>query len=161
VKKKPSRKAGNGKGPRKGAGPGVKKKKKEKPRKPAITALACRGAVGERKLGEIRAAMGNGIDLSMVTLVCSGQIRTGFLLSALEAGADGVCVFACPEDGCRYQSGSGASREIVQKTKGLLGTLGLSGERVERFEFSPKETRTPSGDLGAYAERIRELGKLP
>jgi coenzyme F420-reducing hydrogenase delta subunit len=127
--------------------------------KPVVTAFVCRACAGSEQRKTIRDVLGRLTRLTVVDLVCSGQMRTGFFLAALEGGADGVCLFACPIDQCRYREGSQASLARFQKTKALLDSVGVHPERVARFSSTPRHARTWAAELTAFAETLVSLGK--
>lgn len=56
-------------------------------------------------------------------------------MKAFEAGADVVCVLACPEDGCHYLEGSQRLRRRAEYVRTLLDELGLGGERLMVFDL--------------------------
>ncbi|MCZ7565349.1 MAG: hydrogenase iron-sulfur subunit [Burkholderiales bacterium] len=45
-------------------------------------------------------------DTGVVSLLCTGQLPPSFIDYALRAGADGVVVTGCAEDGCYYRHGN-------------------------------------------------------
>jgi len=127
--------------------------------KPVVTAFVCRACAGSEQRKTIHDVLGRLTRLTVVDLVCSGQMRTGFFLAALEGGADGVCLFACPIDRCRYRDGSEASLARFLKTQALLDSVGVHPERVARFSSTPRHARTWAAELEAFAETLVSLGK--
>jgi hypothetical protein len=65
-----------------------------------------------------------------IAVPCSGKLQPEHLLKAFEAGADGVCVLACAEDGCHYLEGSRRMSRRAAYVRALLNELGLDGERL-------------------------------
>ncbi len=125
-----------------------------------IAAFMCRACAGKGLEESVRRALGGKFEVDVVRLVCSGQLRTGFLLAALEGGADAAVLFACPEDGCRYGKGSGASLARIEKARRLLESLGISGGRIGRFETSAMAPAGLDGPLAEFASKVEALGAL-
>ena len=67
---------------------------------------------------------------------CSGRIETLYLLKALESGADGVVVFACHEENCRYLQGNLRLKSRVGYAKQIMAKIGLEPERLEIFHLA-------------------------
>jgi len=143
---------------RKGGGKGRKKGKAAPAWKPAITAFVCRACAGREQRAAIASRLGKGTALTVHELVCSGQLRTGFVLEALDAGADGVAVFGCPPEACRYGVGAAASLERVDKARRLLASVGIAPGRVARIPVSPKDSRTPGDEVETFLAEVMRLG---
>ena len=142
---------------RKGGAKG-RKKKAAAAWKPAITAFVCRACAGQEQRASIETRLGKSTALTVHDLVCSGQVRTGFLLEAIDAGADGVALFGCPAGQCRYGEGADASVERVGKARRLLESVGIAPDRVARIPVSPKDSRTPGSDVESFLEGLVALG---
>jgi coenzyme F420-reducing hydrogenase delta subunit len=51
-------------------------------------------------------------------------------MKAFDLGADGVAIFACPENQCHYINGSKKAEERIEYLKKSLDVLGIGGERL-------------------------------
>jgi F420-non-reducing hydrogenase iron-sulfur subunit len=60
-------------------------------------------------------------------------------MKAFDEGADGVLVFACPEDQCHYIDGSKKAEERIRYMKKTLDVLGIGSERMEVFHINSCE----------------------
>jgi len=61
---------------------------------------------------------------------CSGRLEPVHLLKALEEFADAAYVITCPEGACRYFEGNKRAKKRVERTRKIIGSIGLEGERV-------------------------------
>jgi len=100
---------------------------------PFIVVLCCRFAVGTEEMGAPVVSRGwKGV--RFVRLACGASIHPGMILSAIEEGASGVLLVTCPEDRCRFETGSRTATEAAVLTRGLLQTIGLKPERIRHVE---------------------------
>jgi coenzyme F420-reducing hydrogenase delta subunit len=103
-----------------------------------------------------------------VRVPCTGKLQPEHLLKAFEAGADLVCVVACDEANCHYLEGSRRAKRRIAYVQGMLGELGLGGERLLLFHLpgSSREDMALGCGCGAdgaaatdgrIAERLKAL----
>ena len=62
---------------------------------------------------------------------CSGKMDAQYLLHALEGGARGVCVVACPKGECELAQGNYRAEVRVGTIQRLLTEIGMEPERIE------------------------------
>jgi len=67
---------------------------------------------------------------------CSGKMDGQYLLHALEGGARGLCVVACPKGECRLSQGNYRAELRVQTVRRLLEEIGLPPEMARFIHFS-------------------------
>ncbi len=75
--------------------------------------------------------------LRVVALPCGGRAETGYILKALDKGADAVMIFACYEGNCKYVRGNIRAEKRVHYLKGRLEQLGLSPDRIVFCPVAP------------------------
>ena len=97
-------------------------------------------------------------NLELVPVPCSGRIETLYLLKALESGADGVVVFACYEENCRYLQGNVRLKGRVDYAKQIMAKIGLEQERLEIFHVATNSGVKFSEFLMQKADQLRLLG---
>jgi len=90
-------------------------------------------------LGKYQVPGREGVDFHVVAMPCSGMTREVHLLRALEAGADAVIVFVCPEGQCRYLEGNIRAGKRVAKVKKLLDEIGLGSGRLNIYRIQPQD----------------------
>jgi F420-non-reducing hydrogenase iron-sulfur subunit len=96
------------------------------------------------------------------TVPCSGKMDGQYLLHALEGGACGLCIIACPKGECHLGQGNYRAEIRLRTIRRLLGEAGLEPERAELLHCSPNDSPELFDDLlrGAV-ERICSLGESP
>lgn len=100
-------------------------------------------------------------NIRIIKVPCTGKVDVIHLLTAFEAGADGVFVVGCIEGDCHYVEGNLFAKKRVNRVKAILDKVGIGGQRLEMFNLS-------AGMGGRFAEvaqemtdRIRALGPSP
>lgn len=99
--------------------------------------------------------------LELVPVPCSGRIETLHLLKALEDGANGVVVFACHEENCRYLKGNVRLKGRVEYARQILAKIGLQQERLEIFRLATNSGVKFAEILTQKADQLGQLGPNP
>ena len=126
--------------------------------KPEITVFYCINAFSEKAalpISEKGAAQ-----VKYVKMACSSMVKDLFILKAFESGADGVVVFACPEEACRYVEGSIRAAKRVFRVKEILNDIGLGSDRLSIFNTLPGDAGSFEKILKETAARLAEKGPL-
>jgi len=89
-------------------------------------------------------------DVRIIQVPCTGKVDLLHLLTAFEAGADGVFVAGCLEGDCHFVEGNLYAKKRVQRAKAILDTVGLGSGRLEMYNLS-------AGQGGRFAEIVREM----
>jgi coenzyme F420-reducing hydrogenase delta subunit len=100
-------------------------------------------------------------NVELVTIPCSGRIETLFFLKALEGGADGVVVFACHEENCRYLKGNLRLKGRVEYAKRIMAQIGLEQERLEIVHLATNNGVKFAEALCQKSEQLCRLGPNP
>ena len=97
---------------------------------PRIIAFCCRNSAYEA--GQMARMFGSTLPegLHMIMVPCAGKVDVDYLLTAFEAGADGVLVLACHKDNCKSQHGNTFAEWRVEDVKRMLSEIGLEKERL-------------------------------
>ena len=99
--------------------------------------------------------------LRLFPIPCSGRLEPLHLLKALEDFADASYIITCPEGTCRYFEGNLRAKKRVDRTKEMIKSIGLEGERIGIIVGS-KENPKPLIDLaGEIMERLVDLPPSP
>jgi coenzyme F420-reducing hydrogenase delta subunit len=122
---------------------------------PVIVAFACEGAAGYAS--EIAGQLGMKIpeNVRVLKVPCSGRLDALHLMKAFDQGADGVVIFACPEDQCHYIDGSKKAEERVAYLKKSLDVLGIGSERLNIYNVNSCEPDRFVKLASDFAEKIR------
>lgn len=93
---------------------------------------------------------------------CSGKMDAQYLLHALEGGARGVCVAACPKGECQLAQGNYRAEVRVGVIQRLLTEIGMEPERVELVHRQPDASFSDfEQQLRGAIWRICTLGESP
>ena len=126
--------------------------------KPDITVFYCINAFNEKtvlpfsKTGATR--------VKYVKMACSSMVKDVFILKAFESGADGVVVFICPEEACRYVEGSIRAAKRIARVKMILADIGLGMDRLSVYNTRPGDTETLEKILTEKAAGLAAKGPL-
>ncbi len=127
----------------------------EKRDEPVIVAFACEGAAGYA--AEIAGQLGMKMpeSIRILKVPCSGRLDALHLMKAFDQGADGVAIFACPEDQCRYIDGSKKAEERVASLKKTLDVLGIGGDRLVIYNVNSCEPDRLVNLAAKFADGVR------
>jgi len=89
---------------------------------------------------------------------CTGTVGTRHLLQALEGGADGVLLVACPEGNCHHLNGNLRAARRVAQARTLLEQAGLAPERLALVQLGVGHGQAFADAVSAMTERIKEIG---
>jgi coenzyme F420-reducing hydrogenase delta subunit len=126
--------------------------------RPEITVFYCINAFNEKTVlpfTETGAAK-----VKYVKMACSSMVKDIFILKAFESGADGVVVFICPEEACRYVEGSIRAAKRVARVKMILADIGLGMDRLSVYNTRPGDAETLAEILTKKAAGLAVKGPL-
>ncbi len=89
----------------------------------------CANSVTEAELQDLQRQLDTD-GLRTLSLPCSGKATIPYLLKALEKGADGVVLCACPESQCKHLEGNLRASKRAEAVDGLLDEIGFGKGRV-------------------------------
>jgi len=93
---------------------------------------------------------------------CSGKMDGQCLFHALEGGARGFCVVACPKGECHLAQGNYRAEIRVRTAQRLLKEIGMEPERAELLHGSAGDSPQQIEQLvRAAVGRICALGESP
>jgi F420-non-reducing hydrogenase iron-sulfur subunit len=99
-------------------------------------------------------------NLRIIRVMCSGRVEPGFVLKALEDGADGVLVAGCHPGDCHYQVGNYKTLRRMTLLKKMLAQFGIEPERFRLEWISASEANRFVEVVNEMTEQIRRLGPL-
>lgn len=103
--------------------------------------------------------MQSGVAVEVTELPCSGKTDVQYLFHAIEAGALGVLVVACPRGECRLAQGNYRAEIRVGMVQRLLAEIGLEPGRIGLLHCTP-EANLEALVRGAV-EQFCALGESP
>ena len=98
--------------------------------------------------------------LRPIRVMCSGRIDPGFVLTALNSGADGILLAGCHPGDCHYSEGNYLCLRRTLMLKKLLTEFGVDEERLRLEWISASEGEKYSRVSWELENKIRELGPL-
>jgi F420-non-reducing hydrogenase iron-sulfur subunit len=78
-----------------------------------------------------------GVQIRVREVPCSGKVDIQYMFHALEGGAAGLCLVACPKGECRLAQGNFRAIVRMKTVKRLLTEIGMEPGKVELLHFSP------------------------
>ena len=100
-------------------------------------------------------------NVKFVRMPCTGKTDIRYLLEALEQGADGVYLVACPIGNCHHVRGNERGLARLNRARKILKEIGLEEERLDMFFMSGSQARTFAQAAETMTERVRKLGRSP
>ncbi len=88
--------------------------------------------------------------VKVIRVNCLSRVHSGLILKAFELGADGVMLLGCESGGCHFGKDDEFSTKEYEKTRGVLGLLGLGGERLCLAHL-------PRGDGAGFVKQVTKL----
>ena len=127
--------------------------------RPEIVVLYCQHSVSETAGIAVAAEKVEGFSARPVMMTCSSKVQVPDVLKILDQGADGVEVVACPDEACRFLTGSRKAEKRIEYASRLLDEIRVGGERLG---FSRKSGLSAEGLMelaAARAEIVESLRK--
>jgi len=88
--------------------------------------------------------------VKVVRVSCLSRMHSGLILKAFELGADGVMLLGCNPGNCHFEIDAGLIEQEYEKTRNILGLLGLREERLAL-------TRLPGGDGPGFVKQVNDF----
>lgn len=96
-------------------------------------------------------------NVKLVKLSCLGRISLGLVLKAMELGAGGVLVVACPVEECHFESGALRAKEMVGQARKVLDLLGIDPRRLGLVEAPTGRDDLAVKQIDAFADSIGHI----
>jgi F420-non-reducing hydrogenase iron-sulfur subunit len=88
--------------------------------------------------------------VKIVRVSCLSRVHSGLILKAFELGANGVMLLGCNPGNCHFEIDAGLVEREYEKTRNILGLLGLREERLAL-------TRLPGGDGPGFVKQVNDF----
>jgi coenzyme F420-reducing hydrogenase delta subunit len=88
--------------------------------------------------------------VKVVRVSCLSRVHSGLILKAFELGVGGVMLLGCEPDSCYYERYDKFNVAEYEKTRGVLGLLGLGTERL-------KLARLPRCDGEGFVKQVTDF----
>jgi len=130
----------------------------DKRKKPLlITCFYCVNCLDDEDLLSLKPE--SDIDLKLIRLACSSQVKDVFLLRAFESGADEVLVCVCPQGACRYVQGNARAEKRIGRVQQILEGIGIGRCRLNVCQCSPNVEETKETLRKAFSDALQR-GKM-
>ena len=117
---------------------------------PRIVALLCNWCAYDGADAAGRARLDIPPQVREVRVMCSGQVDSGMVLSAFEAGAQGVMVLGCQPGDCHYKKGNVHAMKRMALLRAVLKPTRIDPRRL-RLDW------VSAGDGKRYTRVAREM----
>jgi F420-non-reducing hydrogenase iron-sulfur subunit len=101
----------------------------------------------------------DGVRVHVVVLPCSGKTDTQYLFHAIEGGALGLLVVACPPGECRLAQGNYRAEIRVRTVRRLLAEIGMEPDRAALVHCAKGDDLQRL--VRKAVEQFRALGESP
>jgi F420-non-reducing hydrogenase iron-sulfur subunit len=98
---------------------------------------------------------GNGDELRIIPLPCSGKIDILYLTKAFETGADGVAVITCKKGDCQFLEGNLRAEKRVEAVDRLLDEIGLGKGRILMMQTGDGGIEQLKREVEDFRKRIK------
>jgi F420-non-reducing hydrogenase iron-sulfur subunit len=98
---------------------------------------------------------GNGDELRIIPLPCSGKIDILYLTKAFETGADGVAVITCKKGDCQFLEGNLRAEKRVEAVDRLLDEIGLGKGRILMMQMGDGGIEQLKKEVEDFRKRIK------
>jgi heterodisulfide reductase subunit A-like polyferredoxin/coenzyme F420-reducing hydrogenase delta subunit len=125
---------------------------------PRIIAFLCQNSAYEA--AEMARLFGDELPqgLQMIKVPCAGKVDVDYMLTAFQAGADGVLVFACHKDNCKSLRGNTFADWRVEDARRMLEEVGLEKERLRFATIASNMPAEFVRIIREMAEQVEALG---
>ena len=100
---------------------------------------------------------GDGVEVRMIGLPCSGKIDVPYLLKAFETGADGAAIVTCPKNECRHLEGNRRAQKRAEAVEALLEEIGLGQGRMSVITLKDGDVEQGIGEIKDFLNRVKKL----
>jgi len=117
---------------------------------PKILVFRCQWAVFPPLDGE------SSPNIRAIDLPCSARVDAFHILEALQKGADGVLIAACPEEDCRQEGVSARAQHLVEALRERLNQIGFQ-DRLYFCSVAPRYPEQLDKELRQFGQRIEAV----
>jgi coenzyme F420-reducing hydrogenase delta subunit len=120
-----------------------------------ISLFYCSNTLKENELSYIN-SMVNNVNISAISLPCSGKADLLYLLKAIETGSDGLLLVSCKLGECKYLQGNFRAQKRMEYVNDLLAETGLGKKHVKFISMeNDNKIETIISSINNMAETFR------
>jgi len=95
-----------------------------------IVVLYCRHCVAEGENIPDELTTDQGLAIRAAAVPCSSKVKVSHVLKLLDEEADAVELVDCPDEGCRFLTGSRVAERRIGYVRRLLDEAGVEADRI-------------------------------
>ncbi len=128
--------------------------------KPLVLAICCSECGHTAVDSSGMAMMQYPANVRVMKVPCTGILQVHQFLEAFKAGAQGIMVVGCKNDGCHYEVGSQQAKKKVELARILLNEYGIEPERLEMFNMVYIEGDKFAEVAQMISNKLEKMGPL-
>ncbi|MCK4439486.1 hydrogenase iron-sulfur subunit [Candidatus Bathyarchaeota archaeon] len=128
--------------------------------KPLVLAICCSECGGAAVDSSGMAMMQYPANVRVMKVPCTGILQVHQFLEAFKAGAQGLMIVGCKNEGCHYEVGVQKASKKVELAKILLKEFGIEPERLRMFNMVFIEGDKFAEAAQTMTERLEKMGPL-
>ncbi len=128
--------------------------------KPLVLAICCSECGGAAVDSSGMAMMQYPANVRVMKVPCTGILQVHQFLEAFKAGAQGLMIVGCKNEGCHYEVGVQKAAKKVELAKILLKEFGIEPERLRMFNMVYIEGDKFAKAAQTMTERLEKMGPL-
>jgi len=126
-------------------------------RRPKIIAFLCNWCSYDGADAAGRARLEIPSSVYEVRVMCSGQVDSGMVLNAFEAGAQGVMVLGCQPGDCHYKDGNFHAMKRMALLRAVLKPTWIDPQRIRLDWVSAGDGKRYAQVAGEMVDTIEKL----
>jgi F420-non-reducing hydrogenase iron-sulfur subunit len=121
-----------------------------------IHVFSCSNSIEPDQLAKV-ISHGDGVDVRVISLPCSGKIDIPYLMKAFETGTDGALIVTCPNHECRHLEGNLRAQKRSEAVEALLEEIGLGKGRMSVVTLKEGDVERGAGEIRDFLARVKKL----
>lgn len=126
-------------------------------KKSSILIFGCARSAGQALASSRRSGYGLPEGVQFIDVPCGGTIAIRHLLTAFEAGADGVMLCTCHTGNCQAEIGNQVARKRADAARDLLTAAGVEAERLHVATLAANMDQELAFVIEAFVDHIDAL----
>jgi len=96
------------------------------------------------------------IELTSISLPCSGKVNLLYMLKAIETGSDAVMLATCNSGECRFLQGNMRARKRTEAVADLLEEAGLSKNHIRHVSLGEdKKIENIINEINLFSKQLQ------
>jgi coenzyme F420-reducing hydrogenase delta subunit len=101
------------------------------------------------------------VELTSISLPCSGKVNLLYLLKAIETGSDAVMLMTCNNGECKFLQGNIRAQKRTDAVADLLEESGLSKEHIKYVQITgDKKIENIINELDLFSKQLQSESQM-